>query len=126
MASSEKYAYSDRDRPSTAVLSKDTRDQDSRQQSMEIHMKAFFPKAKLVLYVISGCVLMSMLSSAIDLQVYFENQWLDGQPGFTDKEHERYQFQAVEAYVLGTGFGLAILIGLVGWWLHENNRGGRQ
>ena len=88
-------------------------------------MKAFFPKAKLVLYVIFGCFLMSMMSSAIDLQVYVENEWLDSQSGFTDKEYERYQFQAVEAHVLGTGFGLAILIGLVSWWLYENNRGGR-
>ena len=88
-------------------------------------MNTFSLKAKLLLYVMSGCVLMSMLSSVIDVQVYFENQWLDGQPGFTEREYERYQFQAVEEHVLGTGFGLAILIGLVSWWLRENSGRGR-
>ena len=78
-----------------------------------------------MLYVMGSILLMNILSYIIDIAVYRDNELVDGQPGFTEKEYERYQFQAVEAYIAGHGMGIAALIGLVSWWLHENIGRGR-
>ena len=83
------------------------------------------PRLKILLYVMGSILVMNILSIVFDITAYRDNEFLDGQPGFTDKEHERYQFQAVEAYIAGHGMGIAALIGLIGWWLHENNGRGR-
>jgi len=83
------------------------------------------PNVMLVLYVMIGILLIHIFSMAIDLVAFWDNQWTDGHLGFTPAEEARYAIQAVESHILGTGMGLAVLMGLIGKWLRENIRGDR-
>lgn len=72
-------------------------------------------RSELVLLLILlsvGVASIPILTTVLDLAVYQENL-MTGDDGVVRLNAERYYVQAIEAYVLGAAFGLAMLIGFI-------------
>ena len=77
----------------------------------------YTPYATLAAIVFTGLIVTWGLSALLDLAVYLDNQTLDGVPGWSPEEWERYKVQAVEAHIIGTGWGIIITMALFVTWM---------
>ena len=82
-------------------------------------MKLLPPHIKFGFIILVGLLMVSVLSALMDYIVYRSNQTLDGEPGFSPDEYERYKVQAVEAHVIGTGWALILTMALMVAWIDK-------
>ena len=82
-------------------------------------MKRHTPYLTLAAIAFSGLLLAAVFSAAIDYAAFRGNQTLDGEPGFSEGEYERYNIQAVEAHIVGTGWAIILTMALMVVWMER-------
>ena len=75
------------------------------------------PYVILAAIVLTGFIVTWGLSTLIDIAVYLDNRTLDGATGWSPEEWERYKVQAVEAHIIGTGWGIILTMALFVAWV---------